>query len=277
MIDHGLFIKEQMMMTVFQAFILGLIQGLAEFLPISSTAHIILIPWLFHWPDPGLTFDVAVHIGTLMAVVIYFWRDWTTLIYNGFRHGCASKEGKMFWFLVLASIPGAIAGVLFEEQIKTVFRSPFLIGMMLIIMGLFLFGADRFGKKAHSDQETTFGQSILIGLSQAFSIIPGVSRSGITMTSGLMTGLTREGAARFSFLLSTPMIAGAGLFGLRHLTGNEIKLQFIVGVTTSAVIGFLVIGFLLRWLRKSSFLPFVWYRFMVGAAVITLFLVRSRG
>jgi undecaprenyl-diphosphatase len=264
-------------MTVFQAFILGLTQGIAEFLPISSTAHIILIPWLFHWPDPGLTFDVAIHIGTLTAVVTYFWKDWTTLIYNGFRYGIASKEGKMFWFLVVASVPGAIAGILFEESIKTVFRSPLLIGIMLIIMGLFLFGADRFGKKADSDQDITFVQSLCVGLSQALSIIPGVSRSGVTMTSGLLSGLTREGAARFSFLLSTPIIAGAGLFGLRHLTRQEINLQFIVGVATSAVIGFLVIGLLLRWLRKSNFLPFVWYRFMVGATVITLFLVRSRG
>jgi undecaprenyl-diphosphatase len=263
-------------MTVFQAVILGLVQGLTEFLPISSTAHIILVPWLFHWPDPGLTFDVAVHIGTLFAVIIYFWKDWLTLIRHGFTRGMASREGKMFWFIVLASIPGAMAGFLFEEQIKTIFRSPVIIGIMLIGMGIILYGADRFGKKQSSAQEITFSQSILIGLSQALAIIPGVSRSGITMTAGLFAGLTREGAARFSFLLATPMIAGAGIFGLRDLTGVELNL-FLAGVVASAVVGFLVIGLLLRWLRKSNFLPFVWYRFFIGAAVITLFLLRGRG
>jgi undecaprenyl-diphosphatase len=265
-----------MTMTIFQAFVLGLIQGLTEFLPISSTAHIILIPWLFRWPDPGLTFDVALHIGTLFAVVVYFWKDWLTLIRHGLTQGFASPEGKMFWFIVLASIPGAAAGFLLEEQIQTVFRSPIIMGIMLMVMGIILYSADRLGKKQRPAQEITFSQSILIGLSQALAVIPGVSRSGITMTTGLFTGLTREGAARFSFLLATPMIAGAGIFGLRHYNGAEFNV-FLVGVITSAVVGFLVIGLLLRWLRKSSFVPFVWYRFFIGAAIITLFWLRGKG
>jgi undecaprenyl-diphosphatase len=263
-------------MTLFQAIVLGIVQGLTEFLPVSSTAHIILVPWLFHWPDPGLTFDVAVHIGTLFAVLVYFWKDWLALIRDGLTRGFGTQEGKMFWFIILASIPGAIAGFLFEEQIQTVFRSPLIMAAMLMVMGVILYSADRLGKKRQAAQEITFGQSLLIGLSQALAIIPGVSRSGITMTAGLFTGMTREGAARFSFLLSTPMIAGAGVFGLRHYHGAELNV-FLVGVITSAVVGFLVIGFLLQWLRKSSFVPFVWYRFFIGAAIITLFLLRGRG
>lgn len=263
-------------MTIFQAFILGLIQGLTEFLPVSSTAHIILVRWFFHWPDPGLTFDVAVHIGTLFAVLAYFWKDWAVLIRHGLTRGMASQEGKMFWFIVLASIPGAVAGFLLEEQIQTVFRSPIIIAVMLIVLGFILYGADRLGKKRKPAQEITLVQSLIIGVSQALAIIPGVSRSGITMTAGLFTGLTREGAARFSFLLSTPMIAGAGVFGLRNISGAEVNV-FLVGVITSAIVGFLVIGFLLAWLRKSSFVPFVWYRFFTGAVIITFVLLRGRG
>lgn len=263
-------------MTIFQAFILGLAQGLGEFLPISSSAHLILIPWLFKWPDPGLTFDVALHIGTLIAVIAYFFKDWLNLIYQGFRHGLKNLEGRLFWFIVIASIPGAIVGALLEQQAETTFRSPLVIGIMLIIMGLILYLADRFGTKQQQNKSISFRQSFTIGISQALAIIPGVSRSGITMSSGLFLGLTREDAARFSFLLSTPIILGAGILKLRHLSAHSINnLPFLIGVLTSAVVGFLVIGLLLRWLRKSSFLPFVWYRLFLGISVITIFLLRG--
>lgn len=265
-------------MTVFQAFILGLAQGLGEFLPISSSAHLVLIPWLFKWPDHSLTFDIALHLGTLLAVVSFFWKDWLTLVKHGFSKGLATKEGKLFWFLAAASIPGAIAGLLLEDVAETTFRNPLIIGFMLIIMGIILYGADRYGakrdrNKTDSSQDVSFGQSMWIGISQALAIIPGVSRSGITISSGLFAGLTRETAARFSFLLSTPIIGGAGILKLSELSPGDINLPFIVGVLTSALVGFLVIGLLLRWLRKSNFLPFVWYRLAVGAAVITIALL----
>lgn len=262
-------------MTVFQAFILGLAQGLGEFLPISSSAHLILIPWALRWPDPGLTFDVALHVGTLLAVVAFFWRDWLTLISHGLR-GTKTREGRLFWSLVVASIPGALAGIALESWAETVFRSPLIIGAMLIIMGLVLHLADRAAARSKQDGHVSFGQSLVIGLSQALAIIPGVSRSGITISTGAFVGLTREDAARFSFLLSTPIIFGAGLLKLRHLVGTPgaINLPFLVGVGTSAVVGFLVIGLLLRWLRRNSFRPFVWYRLLVGAGVIGLFLAR---
>jgi undecaprenyl-diphosphatase len=262
-------------MTILQAFILGLAQGLGEFLPISSSAHLILIPWLFKWPDPGLPFDVALHIGTLLAVVAYFWRDWLTLIRHGLGKGFQTQEGKIFWYLVIASIPGAVAGMLLEKKAETIFRSPLIIGIMLILMGVILFAADRLGSKRRESKNISFGQSLWIGISQGLAVIPGVSRSGITMSSGLFLGLTREGAARFSFLLSTPIIAGAGLLELKNLAGKMLNLPFMVGIVTSAVVGFLVIGFLLRWLRKSSFLPFVWYRLLLGTGIIILFLFRT--
>ncbi|MGE5508020.1 MAG: undecaprenyl-diphosphatase UppP [Chitinophagales bacterium] len=263
------------MMTVFQAFILGLAQGLGEFLPISSSAHLILIPWALRWPDPGLTFDVALHLGTLLAVVAFFWRDWLGLLGQGLK-GTRTAEGRLFWYLVVASIPGALAGVALESRAETVFRSPLIIGVMLVLMGLVLALADRAAARPGKGEQVSFGQSLVIGLSQALAIIPGVSRSGITISTGAFVGLTRENAARFSFLLSTPIILGAGLLKLGHLlrTPGAINTPFLVGVGTSAVVGFLVIGFLLRWLRRNSFRPFVWYRILVGAGVIALFLAR---
>jgi undecaprenyl-diphosphatase len=177
----------------------------------------------------------------------------------------------MFWFIIIASVPGAIVGKLFEQQAETIFRNPLIIGVTLFIMGLLLYLADRFGAKQQQSESITLGQSLIIGISQALAIIPGVSRSGITIASGLFLGLTREGAARFSFLLSTPIIAGAGILKLTDLTVSAITAPFLVGVVTSAVVGFLVIGFLLQWLRRKSFLPFVWYRAFLAVLVITVY------
>jgi undecaprenyl-diphosphatase len=261
-------------MSVFQAFIMGLVQGLGEFLPISSSAHLILIPWLFKWPDPGLTFDVALHIGTLLAVIAYFWRDWLTLCRHGLGKGLKTQEGKLFWYIIFASIPGALGGVLLESKVETVFRNPLLIGITLIVMGLLLYLADRFNSKHHNNNDISFWQSMTIGICQALAIIPGISRSGITMTGGLFLKLSREKVARFSFLLSTPIVVGAGLLKISHLSSRDINLPFVVGVITSAVVGFLVIGYFLRWLRNNSFAPFVWYRLILGLGVIMLFLVR---
>lgn len=262
-------------MTIFQAFVLGLAQALGEFLPISSSAHLIIIPWLFKWRDPGLTFDVALHVGTLFAVIAFFWKDWLILFRHGLGNGLKTREGKMFWYLVVATIPGAISGALLETKAETTFRSPLIIGPLLMIMGIILYAADRYGAKRQQNENLSFGQSLIIGISQALAVIPGVSRSGITISSGLFLGLTREEAARFSFLLSTPIIAGAGFLKLRHLTGHAISLPFVVAVITAAVVGFLVIGFLLKWLRKSSFLPFVWYRLLLGASIIGIYLARK--
>ena len=262
-------------MTILQVVILGLAQGLGEFLPISSSAHLVLIPWLLRWTDPGLTFDVALHVGTLVAVVIYFWKDWWQLIIKGFTD-VRSEKGRLFWYLVAASVPGAMVGFLLEKKAETIFRSPILIAIMLIVMGILLYWADRRSSKKIGINHITFGTSIFIGISQALAIIPGVSRSGITMTTGLLMGLTREGAARFSFLLSTPIIFGAAMVKLPGVISNSsaITVDFTIGMAVSCITGIASIGFLLRYVQTKDFLPFVWYRFILGALVIIVTLVR---
>jgi len=222
--------------TIWQSVVMGLVQGLGEFLPISSSAHLVLVPWFFNWLDPGLTFDIALHIGTLIAVIAYFWRDWVKLIRGAFQ-GTKSKEGRLFWYLVLATIPGAIMGLLLEEKAETVFRNPLLIAVMLIVLGVLLYWADRKGRKLTNVNNISLGQSLMIGISQALAIIPGVSRSGITMTTGLLFGLTREGAARFSFLLSAPVIFGAGLIKVPDILANPgmVNAPFLIGMLVSAL------------------------------------------
>jgi undecaprenyl-diphosphatase len=252
-----------------------LVQGLGEFLPISSSAHLVLIPWLFKWTDPGLTFDIALHIGTLIAVAIYFWKDWRRLITKGLTD-YRSMEGRLFWYLVAATIPGAVVGFLLEKKAETIFREPVLIAAMLILLGILLYWADRKSVKNIEMNSLTFRTSLLIGLSQGLAIIPGVSRSGITITMGLLMGLTREGAARFSFLLAAPIILGAALVKLPFLIlhPSVININFITGILVSFVIGIISIGFLLRYIQTKNFLPFAWYRFMLGSLVIVVVLIR---
>jgi len=260
----------------FEAAVLGLVQGLGEFLPISSSAHLVLVPWIFRWHDPGLTFDIALHIGTLVAVIIYFWKDWWNLFKAGIK-GLSTQDGRLFWYLVVASVPGAAIGFMLEDIAETVFRTPLLIAVMLIVMGIILHWSDRRGRKEIALDEINFKTSFLIGLSQALAIIPGVSRSGITMTTGLLLGLTREDTARFSFLLSMPIILGAGLVKLPTLVENPaiINGSFVLGMVVSAVVGLISIGFLLRYVQTKDFRPFAWYRFVLGALVILLVVVRS--
>ncbi len=222
-----------------------------------------------------MTFDVALHLGTLVAVVIYFWKDWWRLIRNGFTD-VQSVEGRLFWYLVAASVPGAIGGYLLEKEAETVFRSPALIAIMLILMGILLYWADRRSAKKIEMDHITFGTSLLIGISQVLAIIPGVSRSGITMTTGLLMGVTRTGAARFSFLLSTPIIFGAAMVKLPDVVSNSsvITSNFVIGMAVSCIAGLASIGFLLRYVQTKNFLPFAWYRFILGAFAIVMATVR---
>ncbi len=257
-------------MTVIHALILGIVQGLGEFLPISSSAHLVLVPWLFGWEDPGLTFDVALHMGTLLAVVLYFWKDWVKLFKAALKRG-ASDDKRIFWYLVVATIPGGLFGLALEKKAETVFRSPLLIGIMMIVMGTILYLADK-KPEIRTTNTMTLKEAIWIGLSQALAIIPGVSRSGSTMTTARFLTLTREDAARFSFLMSTPIILGAGVLKLRHLTMASINLPFSVGVISSFVVGILSISFLLRYLKTSNFGLFVGYRFVIGVIVIAFVL-----
>ncbi|GAB6274139.1 MAG: undecaprenyl-diphosphatase UppP [Peptococcaceae bacterium] len=261
-------------MSFWQAVVLGIVQGIGEFLPISSSAHLVIIPWLMKWAYAGLTFDVALHVGTLIGVVSYFWRDWLVLLRNGFSRR-PGKERNLFWYLVLATIPGAVIGYVFEEQAKTVFREPLLIGIMLIVMGIVLYAADRLSLARKGLNQLTLADALGIGISQALAIIPGVSRAGITMTCGRLLSLKRETAARFSFLLSTPIIFSAGILQLKQLQMADLNIPFITGVVVSALVGYLAIKFLLIYLTRHGFGLFVWYRLLLGILVIIVALTRG--
>jgi undecaprenyl-diphosphatase len=260
-------------MTLIQAIVLGLVQGLGEFLPISSSAHLILTPWVLNWQDHGLVFDVALHMGTLLAVLAFFWQDWLKLTLHGLT-GRKTSEGRMFWYLVVATIPGVAFGLYFEEYIATVFRNPLLIAIMLILMGVVLYVVDLNSPAIKSFDKIGWRESIWIGISQAFAMIPGVSRSGITMTTGRLLGLNRETAARFSFLLSTPIIVGASLMQGSKLGLSDITIPFVVGIIVSALVGYFAIRFLLNFLVKNSFFIFVAYRMIIGSVIVALYLIR---
>ena len=266
-------------MTVFQALVLGLVQGLSEFLPISSSAHLALTPWVFGWPPPGLAFDVALHLGTLIALVWFFWQEWMRLAKSFFsilrkRRIETEGERRVVW-VVLATIPGGIAGYLLQDYAKTIFRNPALIGVMIIVMGIVLWAVDRFAKSDRALESMTLKDALVIGVAQMFAIIPGVSRSGSTITAGRGLAFSREGAAVFSFLLSLPIITAAVIFEGRHAIEHGITAPLVVGVLASAVSGWLAISVLLKFIARNSYGIFAVYRLIVGAGVLALVAVRG--
>lgn len=254
------------MLTIFQALILGLVQGIGEFLPISSTAHLILIPYFLNWPDPGLSFDVALHVGTLLAVLAFFWKDWL-YIFKNWKNG-------MLLLLVIGTIPGAVIGVLLESKAETVFRSPVVIACTLILAGILLYWVDKKFKDGKDIKDVNLKDAIWIGLAQMLAIIPGISRSGATITAGLARKLNKISAARFSFLLSTPIIAGAALVKLPHLFESDFNAPLLVGILASAISGFLAIKYLLKFLEKRGYAVFFWYRLLLGLIVLLLVFFR---
>jgi len=275
-------------MPIHQAIVLGIVQGLAEFLPISSSAHLILVPWVLGWDDPGLAFDVALHWGTLFAVLIVFWRDWVRLIGAGLRslgdrRFLDTADRRLFWGLVVASIPGAIVGKLLGDKAEESLRSPLLISVSMSIMGVLLWAADKAGRKDKLAEQMTPGQALSIGVAQAFALIPGVSRSGSTITLGLALGYSREAIARFSFLMSTPIIFGAGLLKfpkmLREMHSGASPLGWdglVAGCVASAIVGALVIRWLLAYLRTRTFAVFAIYRLIVAAGILVLWFSGKR-
>jgi len=253
-------------MTYTDAILLGVLQGITEFLPISSSGHLILAEKFFQVKGQSLTFDVFLHLGTLLAVLLYFWRDWLRIISFGRAPG---QNPKLLFYLIFATIPGALAGVMLEDLVATVFRSPLRVAIMLMIMSIPMVVAEIFARKEKSIDELTLPKALAIGCAQAIAVIPGTSRSGITMSAGLLVGLKREEAARFSFLLSAPIIAGAGLFeSLKVLKAGEgFSLVYLCGFVASFVSGILVIAWLLRFLRNHTFYPFVAYRILLAALI----------
>jgi undecaprenyl-diphosphatase len=275
-------------MPVYQAIVLGIVQGLAEFLPISSSAHLILVPWVLGWDDPGLAFDVALHWGTLFAVLIVFWRDWVKLIGAGLRslgdrRLLNTSERRLFWGLVVATIPGAIVGKLLGDLAEEKLRSPLLIAGTMSVMGVLLWAADIAGKKEKLAEQLPMSHALGIGVAQAFALIPGVSRSGSTITLGLALGYTRAAIARFTFLLSTPIIFGAGLLKFpkmwREMQSGASPLGWdglVAGCIASAIVGALVIRWLLAYLRTRTFAVFAVYRLVVAAGILVLWLSGKR-
>ena len=246
-----------------EALILGIVQGLTEFLPVSSTAHLVLFPWFFHWTGEldSLTFDVALHAGTLLALLVCFWRDWVELIFT---------RRRLFSLIVIASVPAGIAGFILHDVVEHTLRSPYVIAVSLVVFGCIMLIAEKLNK--HKSMENiTLADALTIGIAQAIAIIPGVSRSGITISAGLYRGIDRESSARFSFLLSTPIIAGAtALHAVKLMNGNadyQMSL-FAVGLIASAVTGFAALRFLMSFFRNHPLNVFAYYRFGLAAVII---------
>ena len=272
-------------MPLIQAIILALVQALTEFLPVSSTAHLVLFPWLMHWPDPGEAFDVALHAGTLLAVVLYFFKDWLTLLVCGlggkYPASAAPEEvaqhRRLFWYMVVGTIPGAIFGKLFDKQIEEHLRLPMIIGVSLIVVALVMWWADSKASLIRKIEQSNWGDALSIGTAQAMALWPGVSRSGITITAGLFRNFTREAATRFSFLLSAPLIAGAvasklpALIKMHKAGGLDLPPSTLaISILVSGVGGYVVIAFFLRYLQTRTLKVFIVYRLVFGIIVLVL-------
>jgi undecaprenyl-diphosphatase len=267
-------------MSTPRALVLGAVQGLGEFLPISSSGHLIVVPWLLGWREHSLAFDVALHVGTLVAVLYAFAGDWWRLLTSAARGALrgnpfSEPDGKLLGLLALASVPGALAGLALEKWAETVLRAPLLVAGAMSVMGAVLLAADRLAPKEATLQDVSTAHALLIGISQAAAIVPGVSRSGITIAAARGLGYRREDAARFSFLLATPIIFGAALLKVPELFRNgSDKGPVLWGMAAAAVFGLLSIRGLLAYVRARSYAPFVYYRFAFTAVVLIALLLR---
>lgn len=256
--------------------ILGLIQGLTEFLPISSAAHLILVPRILGWPDQGLAIDLAAHIGTLSAVIFYFRDDLRRIFTSWFSTGFSfeDRQSRFVWYLAFATVPVAIAGFFISGVVETHLRSPFVIAATAIIFGTLLWLADAFGRSNRTMDSLTWKDVMLIGMAQVLALVPGTSRSGITMTAGMLLGMDREAASRFSFLLSIPAISLAGAYGVYKLLSSPADVDWLavlIVTLVSAVTAVLTIHYFLKFLKKMGMLPYAIYRVLLGLFLIYLF------
>jgi undecaprenyl-diphosphatase len=270
-----------------QALIMGVVQGLTEFLPVSSSGHLIIVPFLFGWNDPfidSLAFSVMLHIGTLLALFIYFWADWLRLVPAGLyalrdRSFRGDPERRLAWLLLAATVPAAIVGFLFNDIIESNVREVGLVAATLVVGGGILWLADRRGSRAKGVADVSFPVAVGIGVAQALALVPGISRSGISISAARFAGLDREAAARFSFLMAAPATAGAAIFEARKLITGEAGVAvsvepLIVGMVAAFVSGMLAIGVLLRYVRTRSMNVFVWYRLVLAGVVLVAWLAR---
>ena len=286
-------------MLIIQAIILGVVQGLTEFIPVSSSGHLILVPRLFGWHDMGLSFDVALHLGTIVAVIVYFRRDWKSIIsgfcahifrrvpYDKDRAETASHRlaggrpavGRLMIPILVACVPAAVVGYLWDDVIEQTLREGYWVGGALVLIGLVMLLAERAGKRQREIGQMNYVDYLAIGCAQAIALFPGVSRSGITISAGLFRGLDRAAAARFSFLMSTPIILGAGMLKLKDaletgLPAGEVT-AFIVGFITAALVGYGAIRFLMNYLRTRTLAVFVVYRLCLAGVIASVFLLRA--
>jgi len=268
-------------MDIIEKVILGAVQGLTEFLPVSSTGHLAITPWLLSWKDPGLPFDVALHLGSLIAIIYYFWKDLVLIIkefFSGVSRGTFKNlpNGRIGLFIIIATIPAAVVGFLFEQYASSELRNPLLIAFSLSSFGVLLFVADRSSNNSKSLDKMSLIDCIIIGVSQCFAIIPGASRSGVTITGALFIGYKRDESAIFSFLLAAPIIAGACIFEARHLELSEVLgTPFVLGMVTSTIFSFLSIKYLLAFIRRQRYTVFVVYRIALALVLVLLYFMRN--
>jgi undecaprenyl-diphosphatase len=272
-----------------QALVMGIVQGLTEFLPISSSGHLIIVPYLLGWKDPFITslaFSVMLHMGTLVALLVYFWRDWLVLVPAGLatirdRSFRGDPNRRMAWLIAITTIPAVLVGPILNDRLEAAVRSAGIVAVTMVIGAVILWLADRSGRKVRDATDLGFGQAVAIGAAQAVALIPGISRSGISISAGLFFGLTRESAARFSFLMATPITAGAGVFEIIQLVrgaagGGFVAGPLVAGMAAAVVAGLAAIHFMLRYLRTNSLTIFVIYRLVLAAVVIVFFLTLPR-
>jgi len=281
------------MIEIIRSLIIGGVQGVSEFLPISSSGHLVLIPYVFKWNYNGLAFDIALHFGTVIAIVAYFWKDWMSIITSGIKNfqfkisnlksnpndqmTNSKYPPNLLWQILVASIPAMIFGLLFNDLIDKTFHSSSNLGMIVIAINLIIFGVvlwlvDKKSKSILKIKSAKYWNTFLIGLAQCIALVPGVSRSGITMTAGRALGLDRKSSARFSFLLATPAMLGAFVLSLKHM--QQYNVEFILGTLSSAIFGFFAIKYLLKYLEKGSFSVFVWYRIILAFIIFAIYFTR---
>jgi undecaprenyl-diphosphatase len=271
--------------TVLQAIVIGVVQGLTEFLPISSSGHLVVVPFLLGWDDEllnSLAFSVVLHLGTLVALLAYFWRDWARLVPAGLagirdRSFRGDPDRRLAWLIAVTLPPAIFVGVLLQDVIETTFRRPALVAAMLVVGSAIMWLADRLGRKILPVERLSFAGAFGVGCAQALALVPGISRSGVSISAGLAFGLTREAAARFSFLMATPIIAGAGAWEMRKLLSGEAgvpvdPLVLAAGFAAAAIAGLAAIAFLLRYLRDHPLTVFIVYRLALAAVIIFVFL-----
>ena len=263
-------------MSVIESIVLAVVQGLSEFLPISSSGHLVLVPHFFGWPDQGLAFDVAVHVGTLLALLVYFRRELTAMAGAWLRSltGRHDRDSRLAWQILVGTLPVGLAGLCFGDFIEHQLRQPLFVAGTLSVFGVLMYAADRFGRGAGDEYGLSWPQAIEIGVAQALALMPGTSRSGVTMTAGRALGLSRSGAARFSFLLAVPGIGAAGLYEGMKLLGAQAPVDWtpiLTGMVFAALSGIACIHFLIYFIERIGLLPFTIYRLALAAVIVAAF------